>query len=161
MPVDEDQGQADDDGGEGERDVDQRVEQPGAREAVAGQDDGDAHAEDGVERHGDERDEQREPQRVQGVRRRDGIPRRAESVLKGSVKHGAHGQQDEQGQVGEHGEAQGQAPAAGSGRRAHTLSGTSKRRRAQPMASSTTREMRTSTTETALAAGRLPPWERL
>ena len=38
LAVDEDEREADDDGGDGEGDVDERIEQPGAREAVAGQD---------------------------------------------------------------------------------------------------------------------------
>ena len=88
--------------------------------------------------------EQREPQRVQGVRRGDGIPRRAESVLKGPEEDGAHGQEDEQGEVGQGAEAQRQAPG-GCRSAAHTFSGRSKRRRAQPMPRSTIREMRTST----------------
>ena len=50
LSVDEDQGQPDDDRGDRQRDVDEGVEQPGAGEAVAGQDERDADAEDGVER---------------------------------------------------------------------------------------------------------------
>ena len=65
VAVHEDQREADDDGGDGEGDVDERIEQPGAREAVAGQNERDADAEDGVERHGDGDHEQREEQRVQ------------------------------------------------------------------------------------------------
>ena len=111
VAVDEDEREADDDGGEGEGDVDERIEQPGAGEAVAGQDERDADAEDRVERDGDGGHEQREPERVQGVRRGEGIPRRAESVLEGAVEHRADGQDDEQGEVAEDAEAQRQAPA--------------------------------------------------
>ena len=61
LAVDEDERQADDDRGDGEGDVDQRIEQPGAGEAVAGQDERDADPEDRVQRHGDGGHEQREP----------------------------------------------------------------------------------------------------
>ena len=82
VAVDEDQGQADDDGGQGERDVDERIEQPGPREAVAGQNEGHPDAEDGVERHGDGDHEQREQQRVDGARRGEGVPSLAEPGAK-------------------------------------------------------------------------------
>ena len=141
LAVDEDQREADDDGGDGERDVDERIEQPGAREAVAGQDERHPDAEDRVERHGDGDHEQREQQRVQGVRRGEGIPRRPESGREGVVEDRADRHDDEQRQVDEDDDAQRQAPAGA----LHTVSGTSKRRRAQPMPMSTSSEMATST----------------
>ena len=104
LAVDEDERQADDDGGDGEGDVDQRIEQPGAGEAVAGEDERDAHPEHRVERYGDDGHEQREPERVQCVRRGDGIPCRAESVLEGAEEHRARRAGGRAGQVGEHAE---------------------------------------------------------
>ena len=91
-----------------------------------------------------------------GVRRGDRIPRRAESVLKRPVEHGGHGQDDEQGEVDEHGDAQRQAPTGA----LHTDSERSKRRRAQPMPMSTSSEIATSTMETALAAALSSLWTR-
>ena len=79
----------------------------------------------------------------------------AEPVLKGAVEHRADGQEDEHGQVAEDGEAQRQAPAGP----LHAASGTSKRRRIQPMASSTISAMATSSTDTALAAGQITALE--
>ena len=59
LAVDEDEAEADDDGGEGQGEVDEGIEQPGAAEAVAGQNERGPHPEDGVGRHGDEHDQQR------------------------------------------------------------------------------------------------------
>src|ERR1700757_4034534 len=85
------------------------------------------------------------------------MPRRTEPVLEGPVEHGADGQDDEQAEVAEHAEAQRQAPTV----LLHIVSGTSKRRRAQPMPSNTSSEISTSTMETAPGRGRSSLWERL
>ena len=59
--VDEDQGERPMTTGDmARRDVDERIREPRPREAMAGQDERHADAEDGVEWHGDGYDEQRE-----------------------------------------------------------------------------------------------------
>ena len=91
---------------------------------------------------------QREQQRVEAVGRGEGVPGRPESGREGVVEDRADRHHDEQRQVDEHRVAQRQAP----GGALHTASGMSKRRRAQPMASSTTSAMATRTIDTALGA---------
>ena len=74
LAPDEDQREADDHRRHREREVDQHVEQALAAEVVAGEHPRGQHAEDRVQRHGDQRDHDREVERVLGRRRRDGVP---------------------------------------------------------------------------------------
>ncbi len=158
--VDEEQGEPHHHRRDGERDVDERVEQPRAREPVAGQDERHPHAEHRVGRDGDHHHHQGEPEGVERVRRRDRAPRRGQAVLEGPVEHRRHRDHHQQCQVAEGDHAERPAPA-GARAAAHAASATSNLRRRAPMATRTTRAISTRTTDTAAAAGREPLWERL
>jgi hypothetical protein len=145
-PVDQDQGQADDDGGHGQGQVDEGVEQPGAPEAVSGQDEGHPHPEGGVEGDGDDHHQQGEAEGVECVMGGDGVEGRDQTVLEGSVEHRPDRDDHQQGQVGQGGHPQGIPPPW-----CHSVPTRAKRRRTMPMAPSTTRAMATSRTDTAAA----------
>ena len=85
------------------------VQQPLAAEVVAREHPGGQHAEDGVERHGDQRHQDREVERVLGLGRRHGLPGGAEAVLERAVEHHPHRHDEQRREVAERDDAQADA----------------------------------------------------
>ena len=73
-PVEEEQREADDDGREREREVDERVQQALPRKPLADDRERADDPEDGVERHRDRRDDQGQLERVDRLGRRERLP---------------------------------------------------------------------------------------
>src|SRR6266516_5417392 len=96
----------DDDRRQGERQVDDRVQQPAPREAVPDERDREHDAEERVQGNRDRRDDQRQPECVQRLWIRYRRPGRVEAVLEGPVEDEAYRKQEEQREIAEGAEAQ-------------------------------------------------------
>ena len=90
--VDEDEGQPDDDGRDGQRQVDHGVQDPLAGEVVTDQQHGEADAEDRVADDRDHRDGDGQPEGVDRVGLGERVPHRTRAVLDGPPEHEADGQ---------------------------------------------------------------------
>src|SRR3954452_16364158 len=104
--IEEKKREADDDRREREGQVDQRVENALAADVAAHDQERAADAEDGVERDGDQRDEDGEPECVHRVGGGDRLPGGAESVLESTVEDHPERDDEQQGEVAERAEAE-------------------------------------------------------
>ena len=104
--VEEHDREADDDRRERERQVDDGVEHALAGEAVAHDRERADDAEDRVQRHGDRRDLQREPERVLRVGRRHRVPRGPDAVLERAPEDEPDGNEQDRREVREHPDAE-------------------------------------------------------
>ena len=108
--VEEKERQPDHDRRDGERQVDERVQQPLAAEAAAHDRERAEHAEDRVERHGDGRGDQRDLEGVDRERIGQRLPDRFEPVLERAVEdHRERREQDDE-EVAERHHAQAEPP---------------------------------------------------
>ena len=105
-PVEQEQREPDHDRRERERQVDDRVHEPAPGEAAADEREREDHAEDRVRRHGDRRHQQRQLERVQGLRGRDRVPGRADAVLERAVEDEADRHEQDEREVAEGAESQ-------------------------------------------------------
>ena len=105
-PVEQHEPEADDHRRDRERQIDHRVQQAAPGEAAADEASAQHDPDDRVHRHGDRRDQQRQPERVQRLRRRDRVPGLGEAVLERAVEDEPDRHEQNQRQVSEHAEAQ-------------------------------------------------------
>ena len=101
MPEEEQERKADDDRRQCERQVDERVEEPLARDPVPHDRERAGDAEDRVRGHGDHGDQNRDHERVLRRRRRDRLPGGAEAVLECPPEDHRDRQDEEQSEVAE------------------------------------------------------------
>src|SRR5829696_2159336 len=93
--IQREQRQPGDDGGERERQVDERVHDALAAELVPHEDPGDERARDRVDRHDRDREEQRQLERRDGLRAGDRPPERSEAAIERASDHRGQRQQDD------------------------------------------------------------------
>src|SRR6185503_19210730 len=103
--VEQIQRQPDHDGRKSERQVDDRVDQAAAREAVPDERDREDDAEKRVQGNRDRCNQQRQPESVERLGARDGIPGRPEPVLERPVENEPDRQKQQEGEVAERPEA--------------------------------------------------------
>src|SRR5437588_690564 len=105
VTVEEVEREPDDDGGKRHRQVDDRVHQPHAGDAVPHDRERAEDAEDRVERHGDERDLECQLQGMDGERARDRRPERVPPVLERAPENQCDGRDEDHREVRERGDA--------------------------------------------------------
>ena len=99
--VEQEEREPDDDRRQGERQVDERVDDPLPGKALAHDRERADHAEDGVRRHRDRRDLERQEKSVLRCRRRDRIPGGTDPVLEGAPEDEPDGRREHDQEVRE------------------------------------------------------------